>query len=307
MRIRISQFIVAIAILAHGRAWNAESIQSPDERSEAGSVPIPPFAICMMFEKLPPGFALETMEAEVERAILPAGPSVAWKLVDDAAGNFTARELVVVSFRGLCQAGSRISTRVDRAAPMGSTQRVRGTILPYANVDCDQVREAIHNHLATGGAVEREFLMGRAVGRVVAHELYHILAGTEQHNADGLGKAFLNERDLTADGQGFRAQELLGIRRGLAKALGSSWHMRESGLTAIGGYLFKASGCGRCHGSHGQGSRAGPKLRGSDEAASFQAVTSAVARHTSLDARGRKAALDEADIGDLISFLKSPE
>jgi mono/diheme cytochrome c family protein len=259
----------------------------------------------MMFEKLPPGFALEAMEGEVARVLLPAGPPIAWKVLDDASGNFYARDLVVVKFQGLCEAGSRIATRVDKAGPMGVTQSVRGAILPYANVDCDQVREAIHNDLVTGSAVEREFLMGRAVGRVVAHELYHILAGTEQHGSDGLGKAFLSERDLTEDGQGFRARELLGIRRGLARALAASWHVRESGSPAVGEYLFKASGCGRCHGSRGQGTRSGPKLRGSGEATSFQAVTSAVASHTKFDARGRKAALDEADIGDLISFLHS--
>jgi len=45
-------------------------------------------------------------------------------------------------------------------------------------------------------------MYGRALGRVVAHELYHIFAATETHGKDGVARSFHTRRDLT--GKQFR-------------------------------------------------------------------------------------------------------
>jgi hypothetical protein len=45
----------------------------------------------------------------------------------------------------------------------------------------------------------REFLYGRAMGRVVAHELYHILSNEPGHEEGGVAKPFFTTRDVLAD------------------------------------------------------------------------------------------------------------
>ena len=45
----------------------------------------------------------------------------------------------------------------------------------------------------------REFLYGRAMGRVVAHELYHILSNEPGHDEDGVAKPSFTTRDVLAD------------------------------------------------------------------------------------------------------------
>jgi hypothetical protein len=43
-----------------------------------------------------------------------------------------------------------------------------------------------------------DYLMGRALGRVVAHELVHILTGSRRHTKDGVAQAELSGRELIA-------------------------------------------------------------------------------------------------------------
>jgi hypothetical protein len=40
-------------------------------------------------------------------------------------------------------------------------------------------------------------VLGRALARVIAHELYHIITGTTDHHATGVAKAAFSARDLT--------------------------------------------------------------------------------------------------------------
>ncbi|HYR43293.1 MAG TPA: hypothetical protein VER98_09735 [Terriglobia bacterium] len=42
-------------------------------------------------------------------------------------------------------------------------------------------------------------VLGRALGRVAAHEIYHIVAQTTEHQESGIAKAAFSVRDLTAN------------------------------------------------------------------------------------------------------------
>jgi hypothetical protein len=56
-------------------------------------------------------------------------------------------------------------------------------------------------------------MVGRALARVIGHELYHILARTCQHPNAGLAKAAFSLDDLTAPGMNFDATSLGRISR----------------------------------------------------------------------------------------------
>jgi hypothetical protein len=54
---------------------------------------------------------------------------------------------------------------------------------------------------------QRETLLGRAMGRALAHELGHYLLASKAHNAHGLMKAILTAVDLfSPDASGLRIQ-----------------------------------------------------------------------------------------------------
>jgi ubiquinone biosynthesis protein UbiJ len=73
-------------------------------------------------------------------------------------------------------------------------------------VRCDAIRKLIGQELAGKPSVERDELLGRAIGRVMAHELYHVLLRTTSHGGQGLAAPsqsvaeLLSERDVFAPG-----------------------------------------------------------------------------------------------------------
>ncbi|MBI1790721.1 MAG: hypothetical protein HYR60_24595, partial [Acidobacteria bacterium] len=74
-----------------------------------------------------------------------------------------------------------------------------GEVLPYSGVDCDQIAR-----VAQSGAFQfprnfRHVVYQRLAGRVVAHELVHVLLRTREHHATPLGRSPLNPASLGFD------------------------------------------------------------------------------------------------------------
>jgi hypothetical protein len=71
-------------------------------------------------------------------------------------------------------------------------------VLPYSQVLCDQVRRVLPDVEFAVDRARGNLVLGRALGRVVAHELYHVLLGTTHHQSDGLAKGVQSPGDLTS-------------------------------------------------------------------------------------------------------------
>ncbi|MFO0281997.1 MAG: hypothetical protein ACK532_08790, partial [Acidobacteriota bacterium] len=70
-------------------------------------------------------------------------------------------------------------------------------ILPFAEVACDRIARAVAGAMWGAERKEADRLLGRALGRVLAHELYHILGKTHEHNPDGsLAKEAISAKRL---------------------------------------------------------------------------------------------------------------
>jgi len=98
---------------------------------------------------------------------------------------------------------------------LGATEVAEGRVMPFAEVRCDQIPEALA-YLQPGADQKRA--MGLALGRVVAHELYHMLARTTAHAGQGLAKASQSLEDLVSEREMvFGDQVSSAIRQALAK------------------------------------------------------------------------------------------
>jgi hypothetical protein len=140
------------------------------------------------------------MKKEVNDLLRPAGIRLDWRLTRENDSTETFSRLVVPKFKGRCRAegapaGNDFGT-VGEVDTLGSTQVAHGHVLPFSKVECAQVRKALSYLTPGADAGERQRALGMALGRVVAHELYHILARTTSHAADGLAKASQSLRDL---------------------------------------------------------------------------------------------------------------
>jgi hypothetical protein len=136
----------------------------------------------------------------------PVGLHFDWRVLNQG-DNSPATELVVVNFTGRCDV-REFETLPFTSGPLGWTHVSQGVVLPFSDVDCNAVRAFLQNQLRTRPEAVREEIYGRALGRVLAHELYHVLAGTVDHGACGIAKSGYTVSDLLSRDFVFEAAEL---------------------------------------------------------------------------------------------------
>ena len=133
------------------------------------------------------------LESEVGSILSPLGFDVRWR---DAsrAGTEVWADLAMIRFHGDCDPRSK-TYPLFAPGPLGWTQITDGIIQPFADINCDRIGGMIQGVSVHAG----ERLFARAVGRVVAHELYHIFVKTSVHEGSGIGKPEFTTRDLLSD------------------------------------------------------------------------------------------------------------
>lgn len=157
---------------------------------------IGPLAVFLRGDSPTPPGVLNAIRREVESIVVPAGIHITWNS-DPGAGVYS--RIAVIRLQGQCRAESTIHADRRDAEPLGQTQIVDGKAIPFADVRCDSVHKVIDRDLrAANTSVDREELLGRALGRVMAHELYHVLLRTRSHGRSGLARPVLTSSDLLA-------------------------------------------------------------------------------------------------------------
>jgi len=143
---------------------------------------------------------LAAMEREVESNLAPAALKLTWKSKQDRNGDLVVSgPMAVIHLRGQCVADPPVvaaAARSSEGAQLGVTHISDGRILPIADVLCNAVRDFVSPALRGSSVHNRDELFGRALGRVLAHELYHILLQTSEHGPSGLSRWELRSTDL---------------------------------------------------------------------------------------------------------------
>ena len=174
--------------------------------SETRVATFAPITLYTQFEQVPPVGVLEALRAEVESIMAPIGLRFQWRNLDKAGGHEVSAELAVVTFKGRCDAAG-LSTRSRFEGALGWTHVSDGQILPFTDISCDRVRQFTQSGLLAFRSDDRAAKYGRALGRVLAHELYHIFANTMRHGSIGVAKESYSMQDLLADDFLFQAKE----------------------------------------------------------------------------------------------------
>ena len=99
--------------------------------------------------------------------------------------------------------------------PFAVTYTTGGRLLPFGAVDCDRVRQSLKRAFTPADYSRGDLLFGRALGRVLAHELYHMLARSAAHGKTGVTERALSGDQLCHDRIGLSPQSLAAIRRQL--------------------------------------------------------------------------------------------
>jgi hypothetical protein len=154
--------------------------------------------ILLDFEKAPPSATLREMRQEIRQLLGRTGVHLDLRLRSEVASDQDYEDVVLLRFRGTCRA-SGLAPLLDERGPFAWSHVSEGLILPFADVACDHVRRSVEEALFGGEKGRRDQLFGRALGRVIAHELYHIIGGVHAHGKKGVAQAALSGRELIAE------------------------------------------------------------------------------------------------------------
>ena len=158
------------------------------------------------FQQEPPRAVLEALQEEVEAIMAPIGLRFDWRKPEGVRGDKIFAELAVVTFQGRCDlSGLAENNRFVRA--LGWTHVSDGEILPFTDIACEHVSEFVRRALGTVNPKERLATYGRALGRVLAHELYHIFANTVPHGSSRVAKECYSVQELLREDFQFQAKE----------------------------------------------------------------------------------------------------
>lgn len=163
-----------------------------------GGSRVAPVRLYIHFQQDPPDAVLESIQEELANIMVPAGMEFDWRYLKDTKGNEVSVELAVIHFKGTCDAED-LSPMDGFPGPLGWTHMSDGEILPFSDINCDGVRLFLQRDLLHVPEENRAMTYGRALARVLAHELYHIFAKTTKHAGWGVAKPAYSVQELLSN------------------------------------------------------------------------------------------------------------
>ena len=261
-------------------------------------------ALYTEFQHRPAPAVVEALQAEVESLLAPDGLRFEWRSLP-MTDNQVWMELAVVSFKGRCDVPP-LPHNSSFEPRLGWTHITDGVVLPFSDVDCDAVRAYVQKALFALPAQSRETVFGRAIGRVMAHELLHVFARTKSHSSQGVDRPSLTVSELTTDHLTLadREPQFRILRPASLRASNTG-----EGSPRAGQVNWAHEGCASCHGANGEGTRRGPILRITGHILSSVVLAAKLTKSQKKmlqEARSLKVAkpsISEEELSDLASFL----
>jgi hypothetical protein len=270
--------------------------------------PVSPITLYVDYQHEIPDNIQQTIQREVGEILSPTGLTVEWRSLSAIEGRVSFT-LAIVHFHGNCNVAD-LSVYPPYRFTLGSTAVSEGEVLPFTDIYCNAIRAFITPQLLSIAPENRAVSFGRAVGRVVAHELYHIFAHTKHHSSHGLAEAALGVRALTAGTFRFNRKEMQRLRTLMMPVLLQANHLMEKSPANEQKSVFIRSGCLGCHGADGNGTQWGPSLHFARKSYDFARLRFRLTdTQTLMYQRAQQLgvlwpSLTDADVSDLVGFFK---
>jgi hypothetical protein len=158
------------------------------------------------------GGTVPHMQRELATLMQTAGFRIVWAAAGDTSPS--ANAIAVVELRGACRAPdpSADVRPVENGASLASTAVDGDQILPFSWINCETLTQMLAPSLASVEPGRKDFLYGRAMARLLAHELYHMLINTRAHGISGIDKASFNANDVLGEVFSFEQSALAEFR-----------------------------------------------------------------------------------------------
>jgi hypothetical protein len=168
--------------------------------------------LVLMIRFADPSFQTELlaeMQRELASAFQPVEPKLEWVIAPDLPGFCENCRLLFVTFLGHCvvRPWTPEEPTVKIARWLGRTLTTNGELYPYIEIDCGRTLAFVR----TGTILQIPLSvsqLGRALARVLAHELYHVLADTKVHGSSVLTSSKFRPSDLLYHHLAFEERDL---------------------------------------------------------------------------------------------------
>jgi hypothetical protein len=164
---------------------------------QSGAAAAAPVTLYTDFQTSAPQAVVEALREEVDSIMSPMGIRFEWWPLSGFRTERDSTVVVVAHFEARCDV-SGLVMRENQPGSLGWTEISDGAVLPFIHVDCERVRTFLQTTLLGYRSQDRERAYGRALGRVLAHELYHVFSGTAKHTVRGVAKETYSVEDLLA-------------------------------------------------------------------------------------------------------------
>ena len=163
-----------------------------------------------------PAAPIAEMKRGVASLMWQAGYRVEWRSLDAPRGvEGDAALLAVVELDGTCGLASgygEAAPPLNEITSLATTSITNGQVLPFSSVNCTALTRSVSAALSQEAAARRDFLYGRAMARVVAHELYHVLMRSAEHARGGVARSCFSTSDLLTERFEFEGATLARLR-----------------------------------------------------------------------------------------------
>jgi hypothetical protein len=157
-----------------------------------------PILVLMQFEQDHSEVSIAAMKREFAEIMKAAGLEFDHKLRSELSEFDTPADIIMVKFKGQCRM-KLLPELFDERGPFATTQMQDGQMQSFSEVACDRVRVSVRSAMTGTQLKDGETVLGRALGRVLAHEVYHIVSKSPHHGATGVARRALTGSELTAD------------------------------------------------------------------------------------------------------------
>jgi hypothetical protein len=178
-----------------------------------------PLQLLTQFDGRTSSRAIGEMQREIDRLYRDVDVPISWHEVSGYQSTGETPRIVFIRFSGACRPLRMPPMRPVAGIALAGVSRVDGRMLPLINVDCDRVARYLWPAMTGAERASGDIAFGRALARVVAHELYHCLTGTAKHSRSALFRADISARALLAAEMDFGADEVARLRRTLARGI----------------------------------------------------------------------------------------
>jgi hypothetical protein len=86
-------------------------------------------------------------------------------------------------------------------------------VQPFSRVECDKVAASVRSAMWGGDFAKADLLMGRALGRVLTHELVHVLTRSGSHGREGVERQSLSPKQLISESLPLSSGDLARLRK----------------------------------------------------------------------------------------------